>query len=199
MATLRRHLIIGIAGRAGAGKTTLAAALQFNLRQYPNVMIGYADVIKDLLCQIYGISLSTIHKSKEHPLGRWILEQVGSEYLHREIFTSTLRSRLIELPESSVVIVHDIRRRDEAELIHELGGIMLLLHRPVADAREPYPSEKQLHLLPFDIPAYNDKDNLLYLHKLSEDLTRQIIQHPRICTSLPLQEISKTEPTHKSV
>tara|TARA_R110000744_G_scaffold31727_1_gene74559 strand:- start:9193 stop:9744 length:552 start_codon:yes stop_codon:yes gene_type:complete len=137
--------IIGVAGKAGAGKDTAAAAIikEFNptfeyafarpIKEAAKILMGWTDEhvrgeLKEVVDPLYGVS------------PRYVMQTLGTEW-GRKIIKSTLwtlrAKRFIETcreqdPNCNIVIT-DVRFDSEASFIIDLGGAVLNISRPSND------------------------------------------------------------------
>jgi len=134
--------LIGIYGKKGSGKDTVGELLE-NALSWKTIAV--ADAIKEaakiifLLSddQVYGdISVKETLDPRWDMTPRHILQQLGTEVgrnICPEVWNSNLRFRIEQggFPESGFIVT-DIRLLDEAELIRNMGGIVIRVDRPDA-------------------------------------------------------------------
>ena len=150
--------LIGITGRAGVGKDTLA--------HYLHIMFGYhryalAQPIKEALNARFGWTLERWNDRawKEAPSeqcgtgaagqfsprswAQWLGTEVGRE-LHGDDCWIRLMQREWEQVRRSVdgMVVSDIRFDNEAAAIRELGGVVVCVDRSAAQPIAPHKSER---------------------------------------------------------
>ena len=150
--------IIGLTGRARAGKDTTATAIQQWCREHGiwSERLALADPLKASAAAALGVkgtldeAVAFCEGLKHHgritvafaPSSR--LELSGREYLqnygteaHRDVFgerfwTNVARVRLDDLAEEGVevAIITDVRFDNEAEFVHDVGGEVWQVLRP---------------------------------------------------------------------
>jgi len=150
--------IIGVCGRAGAGKDTVCnmAVEILKTHSIPAQRIACADPIKEICEQVFGrafsVSASAFWGSQEEknaPLeavpnwsGRKILQHIGTEgfrHIHPQVWSKYMYGRavgLLEEDQLDAVFISDIRMLPEAELIQDNGGIIVRVVRPSSDEGE---------------------------------------------------------------
>lgn len=150
--------IIGVTGRAGAGKDTVCN-MAVDLLQQQNKRarrIACADPLKDICTEVFGRAYN-IHSShfwgsqdqKNEDLealpgwsGRKILQHVGTagfRHVHAPVWGLLMHARALHLlhaEQMTAVFVSDIRMHTEADLIHRSEGIIIRVLRPEADDGE---------------------------------------------------------------
>ena len=138
-------IIIGLVGKKRSGKDTFGQILEWNSPIINRVIrVAFADALKrevalavTVVDGIIGNKRSAITPKfiDEHKeMFRLILQGWGTE-LRRELYnrnywTAQLQRRIGELHPDSVVYIPDVRFRNEADLVKELGGINVSIVRP---------------------------------------------------------------------
>jgi hypothetical protein len=164
-------MLIGLAGFAGAGKSTVAELL---VREHGFQERAFADPLKTGLAAFFGLSREQTHGAlKEQTDERW---GVSPRYLLQQLGTELLRDRLLEAApdlapalgggtlwvasfrhwyeakKGANVVVSDVRFQDEVDAIRALGGVVVLVDGVSAQAPMGHVSEK----LPLTWPPAED-------------------------------------------
>ena len=114
--------LIGIVGRAGAGKTTAA---EYLVKRYGFTRLSYAAPIKNIAKHYFGVTQEEI-TNKGHDARR-ILQSLG------ELLIGIDPDWLIKCMIGSIldtdgdIVIDDIRRENEAELLRMNGGTIVRL------------------------------------------------------------------------
>lgn len=150
------HKIIGVTGRAGAGKDTVHRILDEQFADYPVNRLAFADLLKDSAMASLGLKYQSANAFKqsgsiEVRIGDTKFEVSGREYLqrygaeaHREIFGKNFWiDAAFERLQKGVTIVTDVRFDNEAASIHEFGGSMWKVERPGDEIKESDHSSEQ--------------------------------------------------------
>ena len=161
-------IIIGIAGPAQSGKSTMAGEfrriVEFRGQKY--VEQPFAGPLKRMLASI-GVDTSSL--SKNAPVAfldgritpRVMMQTLGTEWGRSLLPDLWLRVWQHELDDSAnTVCVPDVRFDNEAELIRELGGVIIHIQRkPTADmlAVPAHASEAGIRKEKGDIIFRNDR------------------------------------------
>lgn len=137
-----RAKLIGITGKAGSGKDTLADAA---VRDYSAVKYNFALPIKQALNAMFGWSMEMWDNRewKEEPISwlgkspRQLAQTLGTEWgrelIHPELWTRLAMDRYEKHANSGaseMFVIPDVRFNNEAEAIHRLGGIVINIVRP---------------------------------------------------------------------
>jgi hypothetical protein len=141
--------LIGITGRAGAGKNLVASMIP------GAVVIGLADPLYAMLSVMLGIP-GTILRSrdlKERPLPwvgcsiRHMLQTLGTEWgrerIAGDIWVRLLERQITDLESHGIrtIAVADIRFGNEADFIRSRGGEVWVVRRPGTDTPATHVSE----------------------------------------------------------
>lgn len=136
-----KPLIIGLAGRAGSGKTTVAKWLETQgAKRY-----SIADPLKDLCKDAFGLSEEQVRGSqamKEAKDPRWgfsprdVMVRLGHSIrggFGEDIFVKACLNRILLQGDQSFAVIDDVRYANEAELVSRTpGGRVVLLRCPDA-------------------------------------------------------------------
>ena len=189
--------IIGITGRASAGKDTVGNYIcaQGQFKGKTVAKMACADKLKkicsDVFFDAFGVPAEAFFGSqieKEAPLeavpgwsGRRILQYVGTEgfrHIHEEVWARAMIGRARSLINGNLckmVVVADVRFLTEAAVIKDAGGIIVRVKRPEADiAVSNHASETQLALIQEDYVIDNQGRELYLLEKLVEEFLCQL-------------------------
>lgn len=154
-------MIIGLHGHKRVGKDTVYEIIQSS---YPHaIRLAFADKIKESLAALFGVSMREIDTLKEeggmfkvesqsfkHSYSwRTFAQRYGTE-AHRELFGDdfwvdmTLPLDMQHLWLSELVVVTDVRFKNEARRILDLGGHIIHLARTELDKNDIHISEEPL-------------------------------------------------------
>lgn len=149
-------VIIGLAGRKGSGKSTVANWL---CAQHGFDEIALADPIKDALhamLEPIGVRRAWFDDpaQKETVLDefgvtpRRMMQTLGTEWgrdmIHEDLWITIAEARIAGLRGSGfapAIVVSDIRRSNEAAWIRRMGGKVWCIDKLLSGARDPHISE----------------------------------------------------------
>ena len=156
-------MIIGIAGKIGAGKDVIGVCLK---DQYNYTVIKFADKIKQIACLMTNtpMDLQTSQKGKSSTLDDWGMtvrefqQKLGTDAvrdgLHKDAW---VLATLSHYKPTYNWVVTDTRFINEAQRITKLGGINIRVERPNNPFPESkHPSETELDSYRFDYTILND-------------------------------------------
>lgn len=176
--------IIGITGKAGSGKDTVADYL---VARHNFVKVSFAQPLKDGLCAMFGWSQEQLldrvwKESALEGIGkspRELMQTLGTEWgrdlVHKELWLMLARQR-IEASEKSVVI-SDLRFDNEAELIRSLGGQVIHLTRPQTTEVAAHSSERPVTAISVDKVVVNS-GSTTELFRNVDGLVKPTCAHP---------------------
>ena len=126
--------VIGITGKRRSGKTTLAELLA---TAHGWKHDSFAGPLRAFVANILGISLAELEEVKEQPIDwlggqtpRFLMQTVGTEWGRRMIHPDLwIKSALRRSAAHDSVVLSDVRFPNEAQLIHDAGGVILRVHR----------------------------------------------------------------------
>lgn len=128
--------IIGVAGKAGSGKDTLA---DFLVQSEGFTRFAFADPLKLSVCELFGIPLEHMNHpiSKERvdetwrksprQLMQWLGDCVRND-ISKDFFVIMMANRINE-SQSKTVVISDVRYEQEARFVREMGGVIVELAR----------------------------------------------------------------------
>jgi hypothetical protein len=160
-------MIIGLTGKKGSGKDSVASAL---IEDHGFVRVAFADPLKQSVSALLGIDRDTIEELKNNEYARVIVMDAGGfdreqrlhgsqsfrEFLqrfgteaHRDVFgdefwLDAARQRIISLGKDGydLIVLTDVRFENEATLVRQLGGKIVEVHRPGINHPDNHPSEQ---------------------------------------------------------
>ncbi|NIJ81176.1 hypothetical protein FHT10_002333 [Xanthomonas arboricola] len=148
--------IVGISGKAGSGKDTLAG---FLVEHQGFVRIALAEPLRRFVSDITGLSMEdlTAGPLKEAPLDwlggtspRRLMQTIGTEW-GRDMIDESLwlkvAARRVEEARAfgaAGVVIPDVRFENEAMLVRELGGSVVVVDRPGVASVADHTSERPL-------------------------------------------------------
>ena len=136
--------IIGVTGRAGSGKDTVYQILKTEFPSQQVNRLAFADLLKESAMASLNLRMPLVDEFKEHGVleirfggsttrtlsGREFLQRYGAE-AHRDIFgTDFWVDAALERLSDGVTVITDVRYDNEAQAIHEMGGVVWQLERP---------------------------------------------------------------------
>lgn len=164
-----KKLLIGLAGRARAGKTTAAKYLAstHNLQTY-----AFADPLREGLTTILNLSPRDFDdEHKEQPIAwlgrsaRELMQSMGTEWgrnhVHPELWLLLAEQNLGFLKQTyaaaSGFVISDLRFENEAAFVREKGGLVIHLIRESAPDVTPHISETGIAIHDNDVVVHNDE------------------------------------------
>lgn len=166
-----RITLIGLVGRAGTGKDTVAGLLAYH---YGFLQDAFADPIRAMVrTMLRGHQLPeaalSLREHKEAPLAhigvspRVLMQQLGEAWRRadQDIWVKLLALRCGLHAESACpvhdrIVVSDVRYRNEASWIRQRGGKLLRIIRDDAEPVAAHESEQQFGYVACDATILND-------------------------------------------
>lgn len=165
--------LVGITGRAGAGKDTIADYL---VSQHGFTKLSFAAVLKTMM-HAAGFPEPANREDKEKPIDgfsftwREAAQKLGTEWgraLDQDLWVKVMERHLqnaanlyAATPNHARFVFSDVRFENEAAMIRRLGGKMLFVHGRAADlgANAAHASEAGIELHPnVDLTIDNSGD-----------------------------------------
>lgn len=134
----KKPQLVGIAGKAGAGKDTLATMLAL---EHDYSITSFASPLKNCVSTLFGVDLHhfydrEIKEAVMPDIGlspRQIMQQ-GADGLRstfgQDLFIRIWQRTWVQHLPYSRLLVSDVRTREEACCVQELGGVVVYLARP---------------------------------------------------------------------
>lgn len=177
--------LIGLTGRAGCGKDTVA---NFLIETHGFVKTAFADPIKDGIKAMFGLSDHDISNraNKEAKIDRFgkspreLMQLLGTEFgremVRPDVWLNETERRvrkIMALPAHhhiSGVVVSDVRFENEADWIRSMGGIVWIIDRPQSGLSGITGSHKSEQAIPRHITDIVI-DNSGSIEQLYQDIT----------------------------
>lgn len=193
--------IIGVTGRASAGKDTVCDMAVNLLREQGDagVKLALAQPLKEMCSKLLGVAydipesaFTGTQDAKNQELealpgwtGRKILQHIGTEGFRTiapdvwSAYTLGRAHNLLQQGGRSAAFICDVRFLNEAAAIHEAGGIIVRVKRPIADQGtnqgiKGHASEMEVAQIEADFTINNLGRSLPQLEGLVKDLLCQL-------------------------
>ena len=171
-------MVVGILGKAGAGKDTVARALlhRFGAVAEPRFteQFAFATLLKETAARMFRLTHSQLYDqgSKEVIDPRWgksprtLLQELGSAMraIHPDVFWRATELEIAEWheengsPSKSLAVISDCRHENEAAWIRSVGGVLLRVVRPgagLSGANATHESETAADAITVDLTLHN--------------------------------------------
>ncbi len=183
-------MIIGITGKIGSGKTTLANYL---VQEYDFIEYSFAGPLKEI-GKIFGFSDQQLYGTQEDKLSlhshwgissREFLQKVGTELFRNQLskvipdmkIKHTIWADLFKLQymkKPRHYVISDVRFLDEAKVITELGGIIIRTERKndvtsCSGYEHVHASETNINKIPFKLRIDNNENTLQEVQIIIDD------------------------------
>lgn len=138
-------MLIGITGKAGVGKDVVA---EYLWRKHSFVRIAFADPMKRAAQEIFGLTdeQTWSRELKEVVIPYWglsprrMFQMVGTDAMQacfgRDIWIKRWRLSYDIVRFSDSVVVPDIRFNPEAQMVRDLGGVVICVERDTDNGLE---------------------------------------------------------------
>ncbi len=187
-------MLIGISGKIGSGKTTLATMIIKKLKHFYNIEAhekSFASKLKEICSIISGLPIEDMYshegKNKMVPsfgmtVGQ-LQQNIGTEVMRDSFDTNVwVKALLNSYINDQVWLITDVRFENEAEAILDIKSHMLIRLEgdPVgvnmASTRDKlHASETSLdEFKKFTHVIYNNEDDIEYLNQISGEIVREI-------------------------
>ncbi len=163
-------MLIGITGKKGAGKDTLASVL--TERNFYNAKM--AEPLKNMLRSLYqdaGFDWVEVERRiegdlKETPCEilcgqtpRYAMQTLGDEWrrlIGNDLWTKMWANRVANLlRQGSPIVCTDIRYLAEAQLVKDMGGYLVRVSRPGTEGTDTHVSETEMDQIQADYSIHN--------------------------------------------
>lgn len=161
-----KYNIIGIAGKAHAGKD-IVANLLLSLIQVPSYIYHFADPIKQHLCDLLKLDIryfndTTLKESvyKDELTYRMLMQNTGDSFkkiFGEEVFVNLANEYYESINSNSVLIIPDVRYEYEAEWIKNNSGIMIYVDNMNSSTTMSNSHSSESKTINCDIIIHNDK------------------------------------------
>jgi hypothetical protein len=162
---LRRPKLIGILGKAGAGKDTVRGILE---AEHAYTGLAFADPMREMLQRLFDVAklpdqYRTSRTLKETPLPelqisyRQMMQKLGTEWgrsLKEDLWVRLAKSR-VEADSSKNYCISDVRFKNEAAWIKNQGGVLWRVERPNVDSVQLHVSEVEADDIQVDVTVPN--------------------------------------------
>lgn len=163
-------MIVGLAGYAGSGKDTFADALELLGWHHAK----FAGLLKDVALAVDPyvevddltgfVRLSDLvadvgwTKAKRSADVRRFLQRLGTDgvrrHLGEDIWVDATMDALSKI--DGCIVISDVRFPNEAQAIHDAGGVVVRIERPGFGPVNGHESESALDFWEFDVVIHND-------------------------------------------
>jgi len=180
-------IIVGFAGYAGAGKDTLANAIERYAARFVNsntAKIAFADPMRDMLLALGVPREYMVERALKEVLipgfgrsYRQLAQTLGTEWgrvCHGEDFWVNAAANRVDKSGAELVLMTDVRFPNEADYLRRRGGYLVRVNRAAAVPVNPHESETHVpNFKPF-LDVFND-GSLDQLDGIASSVFRDIL------------------------
>lgn len=150
--------LIGLSGRKRSGKDTVYAIIQEEAERLRPARVAFADALKEEVSALLNVPIAELEADKARFRG--ILQWWGTEWRRAQnpnYWIDQTRKKILALKGiSGLIVATDVRFPNEAELIENMGGVVVRISRPEANnVTDPHPSEVVMDSYPFKHVIHN--------------------------------------------
>lgn len=157
-------MIIGLVGKKGAGKDTVA---DYIVAKYNFSKVAFATPLKNVCQAMYDLDARYFNDPnlKEVPVPQWglspreMMQRVGTDIVRANLgddfWIKHMNCKLSTVPTSNVVI-SDVRFGNEAQLVISLGGVLIRVQSLDTDTTDLHASEQTQDSIITDFSLLND-------------------------------------------
>lgn len=190
MSTTDRRLLIGLTGRAGAGKSTVAEHLEHRWAMQP---LAFAEPIQAMLCQLFSMAgidgaWTAERGLKELPttLGfsyRHLAQSLGTEWARHQLaddFWLRVAAARLDAPlmRAEHVVISDVRFPNEAAWLRGRGGVVVRVLRDGLPSVRQHESESHADSITPDTELLNF-GSLATLHDQIDRMVEHLLRQHR--------------------
>ena len=181
-------LVIGVVGKKGAGKTAMTQAMEEITAGRNIYCVAFGDALKQMLINAGMVTYDQVYRRKTG-LSRWLMQKIGTDIFRNQIdpwfWVKRTKARLREIAESepeAIVIIHDVRFPEEADLVTKsFNGYLVRVWRPLTrwqywmqrlrefKGASDHASEKAQDAIHTDLTVCNNK-TLKDLHRSGKEV-----------------------------
>ena len=149
-------LIIGISGKKGAGKDTVATIIQ-SMQSCVVGRIGFATELKKEVARALGVTVEYIEQNKSN--FRLILQGWGTDYRRKlcgeDYWVRIMEKAIQHMSRCDIILIPDVRFQNEYDFVKRACGMLIRVNRTglVSDTHK---SETELDNNTFDFTITND-------------------------------------------
>ena len=164
------RILIGIIGKKGHGKDALATAID-NATDRKVVKLAFAKVLKEAAGLIFALSEEQLHGDQKEVLDpRWgktpreLMQLFGTEVgraIDAQVWVKSVElqaARIWEADPTAIIIVTDVRFKNEADFVLRSRGLLVRIARPEGQAGRfgDHASEQEQEGIPAHVRVEND-------------------------------------------
>lgn len=175
-------MIIGFMGRKCSGKTTSAMFWKEKEAAY---LKAFGDELKEMMINANLLTRAQAYGEEKHlKENRDLLKKVGTDLVREQIDPDFWVKKMEEKIDASEflnkrdTLIHDVRFRNEAEMIKRRRGVLILLQRPSLVDQDNHRSETEFASIYPDYCIINDgglEDLRTSVHNIMEKIKRSPI------------------------
>jgi hypothetical protein len=187
-------MIIGILGRKGAGKDTIADHM---IKNYKFQKLVLAQPLKDACKVLFNFNDEQLYGNLKETIDpnwgvspRQVLQYVGTDIFRKDItriipdinsnfwvnLMSTKYKQMKENDPNIRVVVSDVRFENEINEIHKLNGIIIKVTRPGMSNNDMHDSERLIDNLHGDYEIQNDSGIEELYNKINNILDENVFK-----------------------